>query len=362
MKLFHEKCAGLDVHKKTVVACRRIAKKRGAKKEVKTFGTTTNELLKLAEWLEEGQCTHVVMEATGVYWKPVWHILEERSFELILANPCDVRSLPGRKTDVKDATWLAELLAHGLAKASFVPPRSTQELRELTRTQRQLIRTRAQQSQRIQKVLEDANIKIAGLISNILGVSGRRIIKAIINGETDPQALAELGHIRLKSSTSERAEALTGRVTEHHRFLLELHLSTIESLDTNLNKLQERIDEKLEPHKEVVAGKRRSTRIRHGSPWLKPALVQAAWGAVRRKDSYFRTRYYRIRSRRGPKKAIVAVAAAMLRTIYHIIRHSVPYRDQGHPQLSERQRKRLVRQLKRRIQDAGYEVEITAIA
>jgi transposase len=226
MKRLHKRCAGLDVHKAEVVACLRLVTKRKTAREVRRFPTTTQGLLELAEWLERAGCTHVAMEATGAYWKPVWHVLEGH-FVLVLANAAQVKNVPGRKSDVNDATWLADLLAHGLIRSSFVPPPAIQELRDLTRTRKQLTREIVQHVQRIQAVLEEANIKLCSVITDIMGASGRRILKALIAGETDAEKLAALGHERLGCSRATLAEALTGRVREHHRFLLAQHLRTI---------------------------------------------------------------------------------------------------------------------------------------
>jgi transposase len=331
MEVLYPRCAGLDVHQASVVACVRLAEGARASHEVRTFETTTKGLLALADWLREAGCTHVAMESTGVYWKPVWHVLEGE-FELVLANAAHIRNVPGRKTDVNDAIWIADLLAHGLIKSSFVPPTPIQELRDLTRTRKQLVRETARHVQRIQKTLEDANIKIAGVISDILGVSGRAFLEAIIAGETDPEKLADLARGRLRASRQQIVEALRGRVREHHRFMLKLHLEQISSLEQAIAEIERRLGERLEPFREDVkllatipgisqtaahviasemgvdmrrfasadslvswagmcprsdesAGKRRSTRIRKGAPWLKTTLIQAAWAAVRTKDS-----------------------------------------------------------------------------
>ena len=227
MEVIHVRCAGLDVHQKTVVACVRIAVKSKVVRAVRTFGATTSELLALSDWLSSHGCTHVAMESTGVYWKPVWHVLEGM-FELVLANAMHIRNIPGRKSDVNDATWIADLLAHGLIRGSFVPPAPIQDLRDLTRSRKQLVREVGQHTQRIQKVLEDANLKLTEVLSDVLGKSGRAIIEAVIAGEQEPTTLAGLaGGNRLKASPAELAEALRGRVTEHHRFLLKLHLGKL---------------------------------------------------------------------------------------------------------------------------------------
>ena len=251
MKTLHKRCAGLDVHKMEVVACLRVVSNRKVGREVRRFPTTTHGLLELAEWLERAGCTHVAMEATGVYWKPVWHILEGR-FVLILANAAHVKNIPGRKSDVSDASWLADLLAHGLIRASFVPPRPIQELRDLTRTRKQLTREIVQHTQRIQAVLEEANVKLCSVITDILGATGRRILNAMIAGETDAQKLAALGSERLGCTRAALVEALTGRVREHHRFLLAQHLRTIMQLEESVAAFDARIEATLVPSRDTV--------------------------------------------------------------------------------------------------------------
>ena len=246
MDVLHDRCAGLDVHKDTVVACVRIAEGRKARREVRTFGTTTAELLKLADWLSSEKVTHVLMEATGVYWKPVWHVLTGTA-ELILANAAHVKGVPGRKTDVKDAEWLADLLAHGLVRGSLVPPQEIQELRNLTRTRKQLIHERSSHVQRIQKTLQDANIKIDSFISDIMGMSGRAFLHALIEGETDPSRLADLSHPRLKASRCDIEAALRGFPNGHHRFMLKMHLDLIASLDAAVEAIAVEVAALLEP-------------------------------------------------------------------------------------------------------------------
>jgi transposase len=322
MEVIHQHCAGLDVHQKTVMACARLATTAPVTHELRTFGTSTPELFALAEWLRTRGVTHVAMESTGVYRKPVWHILEG-AFALILANAMHVRHIPGRKSDVNDATWLADLLAHGLIRSSFVPPRPIYELRDLTRTRKQLVREIGQHTQRIQNVLEDANLKLTGLLSDILGATGRAILQALIAGETDPERLASLGQGRLRASRAQLREALPGRVTPHHRFLLQLPLTQIAALEAAGREVEARLDDALAPCQAALdrlvtmpgisttvarvilaeigldmlrfptaghllswaglcprlhesAGRRLSTRTRPGAPWLKTALVQAA--------------------------------------------------------------------------------------
>ena len=408
MEVLYPRCAGLDVHQQTVVACARIVTETGVAQHVETFETTTQGLEKLRDWLTEHGCTHVAMESTGVYWKPVWHVLEG-SFSLVLAHAAHIRNVPGRKSDVNDAMWIADLLAHGLIRGSFVPPTPIQELRDLTRTRKQLVREIAQHTQRIQKTLEDANIKITGVISDILGQSGRALLEALIAGETDPERLVQLTTGRLKAPRSQLVEALRGRVRSHHRFLLKLHLDQIDALQGAVREVEERIGESTEPYRAAVelldtipgvnptaahvilgeigldmtrfptaahliswaglcprndesAGKRRSTRVRKGAPWLKTTLVQAAWAAVRKKSSYFRAQFLRIKARRGPMKAIIAVAASMLTAAYHMLRTGAVYEDLGEHYFDTRDRVKLVRRLVRRLGDLGVQVELKGAA
>ena len=253
MEVLYPHCAGLDVHKDTVVACVRHMSDGVVRREVRSFKTTTAELLALSEWLASEGCTHVVMEATGVYWKPVWHILSDGDFALTLANAAHGKNVPGRKTDVNDATWLADLLAHGLIRGSFVPDAATQEQRGRLRTRKQLVRERASHVQRLQRTLEDANIKLDSAISDVTGVSGRAMIQALIDGETNPTRLAELAHRRIRSSPEILREALRGRVTRHHRFLLALHLKQIDALDEAIAGIDQEVDAHVEPFRAAIA-------------------------------------------------------------------------------------------------------------
>ena len=251
MEVVHPRCAGLDVHKDVIVACVRLVGPGGVQQEVRKFGATSAELLTLSEWLRDCRCTHVAMEATGVYWKPVWHVLEG-DFELVLGNAAHIRNVPGRKTDVNDATWIADLLAHGLIRSSFVPPRPVQELRDLTRTRKQLVREVAQHTLRIQKTLEDANVKLSSVLSDVLGQSGRAILDAIVAGEAEPNALAARASSRVRASKEVLAEALQGRLRDHHRFMIRSHLRLIDAIRREVAGIDERIGEHLKSFRGAV--------------------------------------------------------------------------------------------------------------
>ena len=409
MEVLHRRCAGLDVHKKTVVACVRLAEENKVVTEVRTFATTTAGLLALSAWLSENGCTHVAMEATGVYWKPVWHVLSDGEFELVLANAAYVKNVPGRKTDVSDAAWLAELLAHGLIRGSFVPDGQTQELRTLLRTRKQLVREKTRHTQRIHKTLEDANIKLESELSDVLGKSGRAMLEAMVAGETDPVRLAALAHSGVKASQATLQEALRGRVTQHHRFLLRLHLGQVDAIDTAIVTIDGEIEAHLAPFRigvelvstipgvsglsaEVIvseigldmsrfptdghllswaclsprndesAGKRRSTRMRKGSPWLKTTLIQCAWAAKRKKGSYLQAQFLRLKSRRGPQKAICAVAASILTAAYHMLKDGTLYQDLGADHFKRRSKTTQTQRLVKRLQHLGYAVDIKPLA
>jgi transposase len=406
MEVLHARCAGLDVHKDTVVACARLVEEEKIVQDVKTFSTTTKGLLELSDWLSEHGCTHVAMEATGVYWKPVWHVLEGE-FDLVLANAAHIKNVPGRKTDVNDAMWIADLLAHGLIRGSFVPPTHIQEMRDLTRTRKQLVRERAGHVQRIQKTLEDANFKLASVLTDVLGKTGRLIIEAIIAGQTDPEAFAQLAQGLARKKHAELVEACRGRVRDHHRSMLKLHLSLIDSLDAGISELNATLGKGLEevrscvrllrtipgvsdtvahvivaeigtdmgrfptaahliswaglcPRNDESAGKRRSTRLRMGNSWLKTTLVQAAWAASRKKDCYPRSQFSRLKARRGPKKAIMAVASSILTAAYHMMRDGTEYQDLGPQHFDRSDKTKTISRLVRRLQDLGCAVEVKA--
>ena len=404
MDLLHPRCAGLDVHKDTVVACVRLHGVPEPERFHHTFGTTTDQLLELHDWLAQHEVTHIVMEATGVYWKPVWHVLEEQ-FELTLANAAHVKNVPGRKTDVNDSTWLADLHAHGLVAASFVPPKPIQALRALTRTRKQLVRERARHTQRIDKVLEEANIRLSSVITDRNGKSGRALIKALANGETNTEELLELLHGRLKTKRSQVRKALRGNLKEHHRLLLRVHVTQLEALEQSLEALTQELGGLLEPFRESVellktipgfgdttaeivmaeigadmsrfpnaaalrswsglcpgqnmsAGKRKSSKTRKGSKWLKTAMVQAAKSAARTKGSVFREKYLRLKSRIGTQKATVALAANLITVAYAVLRDRRPYTCQAVQDLEAQVTRKQARHLAKRLEQLGFEVQL----
>jgi transposase len=406
MEVLYPRCAGLDVHKDSVVAAVRLAEAGAARTEVRRFGTTTPDLLALADWLAERGCTHAAMEATGVYWRPVWHVLADGDLTLVLANAAHVKTVPGRKTDVADAAWLADLLAHGLIRPSFVPDAPTQALRALLRTRKQLVREQASHVQRLQKTLEDANLKLASVLTDILGASGRAVLEALVAGETDPDRLRALVHHRVKAEPARLRAALTGRVMDRHRFLLRLHLRQIDGLHAAIAEIDAAVERDLDPFREAArllrtipgigdlaarvivaeigpdmsrfptaghliswaglcprndesAGKRRCTRLRHGAPWLKATLLQCAWAASRKTDGYLRAQFQRLRQRRGPKKAICAVAASMLTAAYHMLRDGTPWRDLGPDHFHRRSPAQQAEHLARQIAKLGFACSIT---
>lgn len=409
MELHHPRCAGLDVHKDLIVACRRVAKDGGEVKQIESFGATTRELLRLSEWLSETDTTHVAMEATGIYWRPVWNILED-FFELMLVNPEHIKKVKGKKTDKKDAEWIADLLAHGLLPQSFIPEKPIQSLRDLTRTHKQLTRERVQHVQRIQKILQTCNIKLDSVLSEIHGHSGRRILAHLVSGETDPEKLASLVDRRAKKSRAEFVEALYGKVRPVDRGLLRIHLGLIDSINEHLLTIETTLDEALRPFADAVAllqtipgigpgnartviaeigvdmsrfqtaehlvswcglcpradesaGKKRSTKLRHGNKWIKTALCQAAWAAVRAKNAgYLHALFHRIRARSGKKKALMAVAASILTAIHAMLTKREPYRDLGRDYFLKFNKQRSAERLTRQLAQLGYQVELRPAA
>lgn len=412
METLHHICAGLDIHKDSVVACVRTQHGRDVTTATATFGKTTDELVRLFDWLAEADVTDVVMESTGVYWRPVWKVLLG-GFELNLANAHEVKNVPGRKSDVKDAQWLAELMAHGLLRPSFVPDQDQQELRELMRTTRQLARERARHKQRIHKILESCNIKLASVVTDVLGKSGRAIIESIANGEIDPVKLADLAQGSVRATKwLLLTKALRGSVRPHDRFMLKSELRMYDAVQTEIGLIQEHVREVLPnpfveaakwlveipgfshelalevlaqigtdmdqfpsadhlvswaclcPRSDSTAGKPRSTRTRKGSQWLKPLLIQIAWAAVRTKNSRLRSYFMHIKSRCGPNKAIVATAAKILRIVYALLRDGEIYEErQAAMDLAqqEQQKKRTLARLTRQAQRLGFNVELTPI-
>lgn len=407
MEVLYPRCAGLDVHKDLVVACVRIARDRRVDYQTREFGTTTKQLLELLDWLSSYAVTHVAMESTSVYWKPVWHILED-SFSLTLGNAKQMKTVPGRKSDQKDSAWISDLHAHGLIKPSFVPQRPIQELRDLTRTRKQFVAERTRHVQRIQKVLEDANVKLASVLSDIMGLSGRRILDALVRGERDPVKMANMAHASVKAPRSKIAEALDGKVTDHHRFMLALHLRHIESIDAEVQMLEEQIQKALEPFRDAVelirthpgvgsdaaasiiaeigvdmsvfpsadhmvswaclapglngtGGKKKSSPTKRAK-WLKATMTQCAWAATHKRDSYMCAQYHRIKARRGKKKAIVAVGATILRDIWHMLSKNTPYQELGSDFYDRRNRERSARRLIHRLEKMGYDVDVRRAA
>jgi transposase len=403
MQVAHERCCGLDVHKRTVVACRLTPE--GA--ATRTFGTTTEALTDLAQWLQAAGVTHVAMESTGVYWQPVFNVLEAHPLELLVVNARHVKQVPGRKTDVKDAEWLADLLRHGLLRGSAIPDRERRELRELIRYRVGLIRQRSQVVQRIQKLLEGANIKLSSVVSDITGVSGRTMLDALAAGTTAPEQLAGLARRRLVRKRDQLTAALQGGFAAHQQLVLASQLRHLDFLDDELHQLSTAISERLRPHAALIerldaipgvgprvaehilakigptldrfpdaahlaswaglcpgnhesGGKRLSGRTRTGNVWLRAVMVEAAWGAVRTRHSYFGAQYRRLAAKRGAKRAIVAVAHAMLVVVYHLIRDGTAYQDLGPAYFDERDRERTVRRTVRRLERLGHRVTVEA--
>ena len=410
METLYRRVAGLDVHKDSVVACVRITEGHSKpREEVRTFGTMTDDLLALSDWLRAEKVTHIAMESTGVLWKPVWNILDGASdWELLLVNARELKQVPGRKTDVKDSQWIAQLLACGLLRSSFVPAREQRELRDLTRQRAQLCGEQTRSVNRIHKVLQDANIKLSSVASDVLGVSGRQMLEALVRGEEDPERLAELARRRLRGKIPELRRALKGRVTAHHQFLLEQLLRHLGHLEEQLAAFSARIEECLRPFvdeatverldaipglnrltienvvaeigadmtqfptaghlaswaglcpgNEESAGKRKSGRTTKGNVWLRRALCQAAWAAARKKDSYFQAQYRRLAGRRGKKRAVVAVAHSLLEVIYHLLKNpQLEYHDLGGNYFDELDPERLCRHLVKRLEKLGYDVDL----
>lgn len=406
MQIVCKCCCGLDVHKRVIVGCLISIDEDGVEtREVRKFGTMTEDLLGLLDWLQATGCTHVAMESTGVYWKPVYNILEGHIEQVMVVNAQHLKAVPGRKTDVRDSEWIAELLQHGLLKASFVPPAPVRELRDLTRYRSTLIRERARITNRLQKVLEDANIKLGNVVSDIKGVSATAMLRALVAGHTNPKALSCLAKGRLREKQDQLVKALTGRVKPHHRFLIAEQLSHIDYLEEAIQRLSAQIGERLRPFDEVIerldevpgisrataeallaeigwdmsrfptakhlaswagmcpgnnesAGKRHSGKTRKGSPWLRHTLVEAAHGAVHTKNKYFKAQYNRIATRRGKKKALLAVGHSLLVVVYHLLTRGTSYEDLGPNHFDQRDREAVQRSCVRRLERLGYTVSL----
>jgi transposase len=410
MEVVNARCAGLDVHKRTVVACVRVPVGRRERRSiVRTFGTTTPELLELLTWLTEREVGKVAMESTGVYWRPVYHVLEGSFDEILLVNAQHVKAVPGRKSDVKDCEWLAQLLEHGLLRGSFVPPEPIRDLRDLTRFRKTLIRERSSHVRRVQKTLELANIKLSSVATDIMGKSGRAMLEALIEGRRDPKQLAELSLGVLRKKRAALETALTGRVREHHAFLLRQQLTVIDDLDDRIRELDMRIEDCMRPFAEQLTrictipgvaqrtaealvaeigidmerfpspghlaswarvcpgthqsgDRRRSASIGKGNNWLKATLIEAAWAASRTKRSYYSAQFKRLRTRRGPKKAVVAVAHSMLHAYWHILHDRTEHRDLGPAHFDDARRDHLRRHHLKRLRDLGFKVTVEEAA
>lgn len=405
MDVLYERCCGLDIHKKTVVACVIVPGARGKpEKTIRTFGTMTDALLALGDWLGAEGVTHIAMESTGVYWKPIWNLLENR-FDLLLANAQHIKAVPGRKTDVRDCEWIADLLRHGLLKASFVPDRFQRELRELTRYRTELVGERAAEINRLQKTLEGANIKLASVVSEVDGKSAREMLEALVAGATDVSALAQLARGRMREKITDLERALSGSFGPHQRFLVARHLAVIDFFDEAVGQVDAEIAERTRPFEEQMArldtipgvarrtaevfiaevgtdmsrfptaahlaawaglapgnnesaGKRRSGTTRKGNPSLRTCMAQAANAAARKRSSYPAAQYHRLAARRGKKRAMIAVAHSLIVSAYHMLKRGADYHDLGPTYFDDRDRHAVQKRLVRRLEQLGYDVDL----
>ncbi len=406
MELVFWICCGLDVHKQTVTACLRIADKSGRiRKEIRTFGTMTEDLLVLHDWLRANAVTHVAMESTGVFWKPIYNLLED-SFTVLLVNARHIKAVPGRKTDVADCEWIADLLAHGLLKGSFIPPREIRDLRDLTRYRKSLIDERVREVNRLHKLLQSANIKLSSVATDVMGVSGRKMLEALLEGNNaDPEILAELAKGRLRNKLPDLKRALVGRFRDHHRFLLEQILTHLDFLDESIEKISKEVVQRTSPFESKIqllstipgvsrraaetlvaeigvdmerfpshghlaswagmcpgnnesAGKRKSGKTRKGDQWLRRSLIEMSWAASRTKRTYLNALYHRLAKRRGVKKANVAVGHSILVSVYFILKFDVPYRDLGEDHFDKLNSAQIQRYHVRRLERLGFKVTI----
>ncbi len=409
MQLLYARCAGLDVHKKTIVACVMITLLTGqVHKEVRTFATTTAGLLALADWLSSHEVTHVAIESTGVYWRPVFNILEA-SCTVILVNAQHIKAVPGRKTDVRDSEWLAELLRHGLLRASFIPPQPIRDLRDLVRYRKTLVYERSQEVNRLHKLLETANVKLTSVVSDVMGKSGRAMLDALLEGVSDPEALAELARGSLRGKLPQLREALEGRVDAHHRVLLHHLLEHIAFLEQSLHELTGEIEQRLSSYEKAIerivqipglqrltvstilaeigddmsrfpsarhisswagvapgnkqtGGKRMQAPTTKGNTHLRAALAEAVWALSHTKDNYLSAQYHRLARRIGKKKAIVAVSHSLLVIIYHMLRDQTDYRDLGSTYFETLDKERLRTSAVRRLESLGYSVTLEEVS
>jgi transposase len=402
MEVIYKRCCGLDVHKEIVVACLLIREGGQVLKEIRTFLTMTVDLVVLHDWLEAHQVTHVAMESTGVYWKPVFNLLEA-DFTVLLVNAAHVKNVPGRKTDVKDCEWIADLLSHGLLKGSFIPPEPIRDLRDLTRYRKTLTDERVREVNRLHKFLEASNIKLSSVATDVMGVSGRAMLEALTAGSTDPQVLSELAKGRLRKKLPELRKALEGRFRSHHRFMVAEILTHLDFLDEAIERVTQEVSNRIVPFSKKVevldpipginqrmaedilsemgvdmsgfpshghaaswaglcpgnnesAGKRKSGKTRKGNQWLRRYLIEAAWAAVKKRGSYLSALYYRLLPRRGKKKAIVAVAHSLLVMIYHILKDEVPYHDLGSNYFDKLNLAYVQRHHVKRLESLGFKV------
>ncbi len=409
MEIIHERCCGLDVHQKTVVACVLVTAADGAvQRRVRSFGTMTADLLALSDWLDGLAVTQIAIESTGVYWRPVFNILEQEGRTITLVNPQHMRAVPGRKTDVKDSEWLADLLRHGLLTASFIPPAPIHGLRELTRYRKSLVQQRTQEANRLHKLLEGANIKLGAVATDILGKSGRDMLDALLGGEQDPAVLAELARGKLRAKLPALRQALAGRVQPYHLTLLTQILAHVDFLDQSIAQLHDEIAAALAPFAEAVAllltipgiketaaaaivaeigvdmgrfpsakhlaswagvcpgnkqsgGKRLSGKTTKGDVWLRAVLSEVAWANARSKTGYLGAQYRRLARRRGPQKALVAVAHSLIVIIYHVLRDKRPYADLGPDHFDTLDTARLERHHVKRLNALGFGVTLTPL-